>query len=139
MKLELKRDTFHDNDTLGKIFIDGAFECYTCEDAVREVFGKPVSEWKVYGKTAIPRGEYGVTITMSNRFQKLMPLLSGVVGFSGIRIHSGNTAADTEGCILVGTSRNPTGVGNSRIAMGLLQGKIQAALDRGETVIIMVN
>lgn len=139
MKLELKRDTFYPSTTLGKLFIDGVFECYTCEDAVREVFGQPVPSWKIPGKTAIPRGEYPVTITMSNRFKKLMPLLSGVVGFSGVRIHSGNTAADTEGCILVGSIRLPMGVGHSRLAMLPLQTKIQAALNSGETVTIKVT
>ena len=74
---------------------------WVLEDQVREVVGEPVSEWKVPGKTAIPAGRYKVLITFSNRFQKLMPQLMDVPGFTGVRIHAGNTAADTEGCLLL--------------------------------------
>lgn len=64
-----------------------------------------ISETKVYGQTAIPTGEYQITITYSNRFKKLMPLLNNVPGFAGIRIHTGNTDKDSDGCILVGKNK----------------------------------
>ena len=102
MKLKLQRDPSADGATIGKLFVDGVFECFTLEDQIREVFGKPVEQWKVPGQTAIPSGTYRVTVDFSMRFQQMMPHILNVPGFDGIRIHSGNTAADTEGCILVG-------------------------------------
>jgi len=102
VKLELKRVKLGEEFTIGKLSVDGKFICYTLEDTVREQVGVPVEQWKVMSKTAIPTGTYPVTITMSNRFKTMLPLLGNVPGFSGVRIHTGNSAKDTEGCILVG-------------------------------------
>ena len=102
MKLTLERVKLGDDFTVGKLSADGKFVFYTLEDKVREEIGVPVEQWKVMGQTAIPKGTYLVTITMSNRFKTKLPLLSNVPGFSGVRIHTGNSAKDTEGCILVG-------------------------------------
>lgn len=102
MKLTLQRVKLGEDYTIGKLLVDGKFICYTLEDKVREEIGVPVEQWKVAGKTAIPKGTYSVTITMSNRFKIKLPLLDSVPGFSGVRIHTGNSSKDTEGCILVG-------------------------------------
>lgn len=102
MKLTLERVKLGEDFTVGKLSADGKFVCYTLEDKVREEIGVPVEQWKVMGQTAIPKGTYPITITMSNRFKTKLPLLGNVPGFSGVRIHTGNTAKDTEGCILVG-------------------------------------
>lgn len=102
MKLRLERYGPHPNSTLGTLAIDGELFCWTLEDEIREIEGEPVEKWKVKGETAIPRGNYTVMINFSNRFQREMPQLLDVPGFSGIRIHPGNTNKDTEGCILVG-------------------------------------
>lgn len=75
-----------------------------------------IKEIKIPGKTAIPYGRYEVGISYSNRFKKLMPIVFDVPGFSGIRIHAGNTEDDTEGCPLVGLSRSTDTVLQSRIA-----------------------
>lgn len=139
MLIELRRDLFNARQTIGKLFIDGRFECYTLEDCMREVAGSPVSVWKVPHETAIPRGSYQVITSMSNRFGKVMPLLIGVPGFDGVRIHAGNTEADTEGCILLGDVRFATYIGASRIAVSRVQPKIQAALDRKDTVMITIE
>lgn len=107
MELTLKRDILADGYTLGLLSVDGKPYCYTVEDKVREGV-------KIPGKTAIPYGRYKVIVNMSNRFKKLMPLLIDVPGFEGVRIHSGNTAEDTEGCIIVGKIRTEKGVRDSR-------------------------
>ena len=108
MKLELHRKVFNtdgDRSTIGELYIDGVFFCYTLEDEIRP------DGIKVDGKTAIPIGEdYKVELTFSNRFQRMMPLIynqpdktiaSHGVKFSGVRFHGGNTAKDTHGCPLV--------------------------------------
>ena len=122
MKLELKRLKFGEDYTIGRLTLDGRFLCYTLEDKVREVIGEPVAAWKVQDKTAIPVGVYPVIITMSARFKIRLPLLMDVPGFSGIRIHTGNTSKDTEGCILVGSTWDGSSgwIGSSKVAFSLL-------------------
>lgn len=95
MKLLLKRDEFHDDCTIGQLFVDGEFECYTLEDVVRD---GP----KIPRETAIPTGTYEVILNESPRFKKILPRLVDVPGFTGILIHGGNGPEDTSGCILVG-------------------------------------
>lgn len=96
MRLLLKRIAYKETYTIGELFIDGQYFSDTLEDKVRE------DGIKIYGETAIPKGEYQVIINHSNRFNRPMPLLLDVPNFNGIRIHSGNTNADTSGCILIG-------------------------------------
>lgn len=132
MKLILQRSTAGKGCTIGALMVDGLEGCFTCEDVVREIPGAPVSSWKVQGETAIPAGNYQVIITPSARFKRDLPLLVNVPGFAGVRIHPGNTAVDTEGCILVGTRVGVNSVLESRIAFNALFEKIQSALDAGE-------
>jgi hypothetical protein len=106
MDIQVKRFEFGTNYTISKMSIDGVFECYVLEDKVREVPDQPVEQWKIAGQTAIPVGSYKVTIDFSTRFARDMPHILNVPGFSGIRIHSGNTDADTEGCLLLGSAWN---------------------------------
>lgn len=127
MNLRLIREPSRDAATLGALYVNGVFQCWTCEDAIREVPGQPVKAWKVPGLTAIPAGRYPVVITMSPRFRKRLPLLLNVPGFDGIRIHVGNRAKDTEGCILPGRVRLPDGVGQSRVAFDALFARLEAA------------
>lgn len=107
MKLLLKRDTASPakDTTLGQLFVvedgmDPVFFCFTLEDEMREL--GPHGEGKVFGATAIPAGTYEVVVTFSPKFKKQLPRLLNVPFFSGILMHSGNTDADTMGCILVG-------------------------------------
>ncbi len=119
MKLVLKRKVFTNESTTGELSIDGIFECFTLEDIDRGLTAtmdiKEIEKTKIHSMTAIPYGDYEVVINHSNRFNCLMPLLIGVKGFSGVRIHTGNKSADTEGCILVGKTVGLDFIGNSKI------------------------
>lgn len=119
MKLLLKRIHKTDVSTIGELYIDGIFQCYTLENIERDV--------KIKSETAIAKGKYKVMITLSNRFKKYMPLLLNVPNFEGVRIHSGNTNHDTEGCILVGQTRSKDFIGQSRKAFDKLFKKLETA------------
>ena len=93
---------------------------------------------KVYGETAIPAGTYDVTVTWSPRFKTRLPILGDVPNFSGVRIHPGNKADDTEGCILVGRAVYPDRLGQSRLAFDVLMAKIDAATQSGDPVTIEI-
>ena len=94
---------------------------------------------KLKGCSAIPEGRYPVVITYSPKMKEWLPLLVNVPMFSGIRIHAGNTAKDTQGCILVGQNLKKGMVLNSRIWLKRLKDKIVEAKDKGEAVWITVK
>lgn len=132
MKLKLFRPntSLNTDFTEGKLYVENVFECYTLEDKDRRL---EEGNEKVQNATAIPRGTYEVVITYSNRFKREMPLLLNVPGFTGIRIHSGNTSEDTEGCILVGdrnSKEDDNFIGASRIAYNRLFEKLKNAKDK---------
>lgn len=131
MKFTLTRYHFADTFTIGGLYANDSFICYVLEDKVREQEGVPVAEWKVQNETAIPKGTYPLSVTYSNRFKTMMPLLSNVDGFTGIRIHTGNTSKNTEGCLIVGSSWDGRSdwVGGSKIAYERLLPMIQSAKD----------
>lgn len=133
MRLSLTRDQKGSQCTMGLLTIDGVPECFTLEDVVRP------DGVKIPGETAIPAGIYTVDITYSPRFKRDLPLLIGVKGFVGIRIHPGNTAANTEGCILVGRTRGGGRVNESVLAFDKLFGKLQAAKLAGQPITIEVR
>ena len=123
--LRLERKVLTPESTIGELSLDGVFQCWTLEDAVRE--GE-----KVFGKTAIHYGLYRVIVTHSERFKRDMPLLLDVPGFEGVRIHCGNTAADSDGCILLGRVKGKDWIGESRKAFDELFPKIRARTQTGE-------
>lgn len=131
MNLILKRIHEGETFTVGQLYEETKYGlspiCYTLEDKVRQVEGKPVKEWKVQNETAIPRGTYNVSVTLSNRFKVRLPLLNDVDGFTGIRIHSGNSSKNTEGCILVGMTWDGKSdwIGSSKVAMSSLMPLIE--------------
>lgn len=136
MNLTLTRQPSADGATLGRLAIDGAAFCDTLEDEDRALERDPAA--KIPGRSAIPRGRYPVRITWSPRFKRELPLLADVPGFSGVRIHPGNTAADTEGCILVGRiapgANGLPAIQNSRWTFNRLFERIATAQDRGQPV-----
>lgn len=123
--LQLVRYEFQLERTFGKLAQDGVFLCYTLEDG-------PESRVAPKTKGLIRAGEYRVDLTWSPRFNRILPLLEGVPGFEGIRIHSGNTERDTEGCILVGLNRDEVEIINSRAALQ----KLLEVVDFPTTIVI---
>lgn len=141
MQITVLRQPSFGGATVGKLYIDGAFTCYTLEDEVREVAGQPVHEWKIKGNTAIPVGTYRIALQNSPRFGADTMTLLNVPGFEFIRIHAGNTASDTEGCLLLGMRATDVSLvgGTSRLAVDLIKAKVRAAIERGETVTIDIQ
>lgn len=141
MMLILERRYAKDNATIGALFVGGEYQCDTLEDAVREVPGEPVRKWKIPGNTAIPSGKYFIEIVNSPRFGPDTLSLIDVPGFSAIRIHAGNSIADTDGCILVGKAAGGVILGGtSKPALKALKALIMAAiLTRGEQVWIEIK
>lgn len=117
MKLTLKRIALRPTYTIGKLYIDDVYFCDTIEDTVRDLNknGKfDNGEKKIHSKTAIPYGTYEIKWTYSPRFKKYTPQLMNVPSFEGIRVHAGNTSADTEGCLILGENKQVGKVLNSR-------------------------
>lgn len=123
MELKLERKFFGETYTVGDLYIDGVFFCNTIEDKVRQLpetcpgtseGHNCTCKEKVYGETAIPAGTYKVTVGYSPRFKRNLPRLHDVPHFIGILIHSGNTAKDSAGCIIVGNNTAKGIVTNSR-------------------------
>lgn len=135
--LRLIREPSAHNATLGSLYLNDVWQCWTLEDQIREQEGQPVASWKVPGATAIPARQYQVGLTLSHRFGVVLPELLKVHGFSGIRIHAGNTSKDTEGCILVGHSRGDATVIESKLALAYLMRALQAAA--GELIMIQIE
>jgi hypothetical protein len=124
-KVKVVRDTFLADCTLGKVFVNDSYVCETLEDFVREIPGKPTADWKIKGYTAIPVGTYKMTLSMSAHFGKVLPELHDVPGYEGVRIHSGNTSADTEGCLLLGLYRVGGTISSSRHAFMVFMNAIK--------------
>jgi hypothetical protein len=130
MKLKLERLYLKENYTIGKFYVNGAYCCDSLEDCVRP------DGIKIYGKTAIPYGIYKVIMNDSPKFGRLMPLLLDVPGFEGVRIHSGNFAEDTEGCILVGKNHIKGGLVDSRFYSNALNSMMEK--EQGDITIEIV-
>lgn len=129
--LRLIRETPINETTLGVLFVANAFVCFTLEDMIREQPGVPVEAWKVPQRTCIPAGQYHVAITWSQKFQRLLPEIQQVPGFTGIRIHPLNLATQTDGCIGVGFARSGASIQESKAATVVVEARIQAALTAG--------
>lgn len=124
MKITLIRIANRPTYCIGKLYIDGIYQCDVLEDVDRGLDDSmtvdEILKKKVKGQTAIPTGTYPIYITYSPKYKKKMPLVDNVKGYSGIRIHSGNTHKDTEGCLLVGKNKEVGKVLESRVTFNQL-------------------
>lgn len=122
-----KRDTY----TIGRFYINGQRFCESIEDRDRgltqDMDIKEIKRIKVFGQTAIPVGTYTVKMTHSPKYKRQMPEVLDVPGYSGIRIHSGNTADDTEGCIVLGRNTKVGMVTESRKTCKEFERMLEAA------------
>lgn len=104
---------------------DGGLQpfCDTLEPPRRNLLngGKWDKRLKVKGMTAIPEGRYLMRFTYSPKFGKRLFQLMDVPLFDGIRIHSGNSVKDTQGCILVGNNTKVGRLENSRAVLFKLE------------------
>ncbi len=135
MELKLNRIFLSSSATIGELWANNTHLCDTLEDRVR-----PEGE-KIYGKTAIPEGTYEMVLSYSPRFKKILPEILNVPNFTGIRIHCGNSSADSSGCILVGTwdGEKEDWISDSKIAFNELMSLLQKAADNKEKVAITIN
>lgn len=128
MKLKLVRKEFTDKSTIGDLYIDGEFFCYVLEDKDRNLKSTDTLAYiklnKVWGVTAIPSGVYKLKLSMSNRFKRILPEILNVKGYEGVRIHRGNTAEDSLGCLIVGFKKSPNSVLESTKAENALVAKL---------------
>lgn len=142
-EIVLNRQIYTDQSTIGQITYGDKKTLWTLEDRVRDKnFDGDLDdagETKIKHETAIPAGRYKVIVTYSNRFKKPLPLLVNVKGFEGIRIHSGNTKADTSGCILVGLTKGDNAVYSSRDAFKLLFDYLQTVINKEEVFIKIID
>src|SRR5260221_304793 len=132
MDLILKRTRLRDTITTGQLYIDGVYFCFTLEDKVREQIGIPVQKWKVFGETAIPYGVYKIILEDSPKFGPETLTINKVDGFTGVRMHAGNTQFDTDGCIIVGYRVRDDGIivpGTTKPAVADLKKLVKQATD----------
>jgi hypothetical protein len=138
MQIEMKRRMFSDKSTISYMFIDFFYECFTLEDTDRQIEGKPVKDWKIAGKTCIPRGTYEVKMLFSPKFKKKMPHITGIEGFDNVMFHWGNTPLDTDGCPLLGKHAKPDYVGGSKVAFDGFMKKLLPAIAK-EKVYVTIS
>lgn len=143
MELRIERKWKKPDYTIGRLYINGEYVCNTLEDTDRGLYQgmsqADVLKVKVKGATAIPRGTYNVIYTYSPKYKRNMPLVENVTGFCGIRIHSGNTAKDTEGCILCGENKQVGMVLNSRVWTEKVTERMKEAWNKREKVTLKIK
>lgn len=138
--LLLKRQVLAGAFTLG-VLAFGGHQWYSVEDAVRPLTNctQSTCTGKINGRTAIPSGTYEIRDTYSPRFHRNVLELIGVPGFQGIRIHPGNTAEDTEGCLILGFKRTGTGVTQSVAGITAFNIEVRRELAKGNRVFITIQ
>lgn len=142
MEIQVNRIARKDGYTIGRMSLNGEYFCDTLEDTDRGLNSTMSSDEilskKRKGITAIPTGEYDVILTFSPRFKRVLPLLLSVKGYEGVRVHAGNTAEDTEGCLLVGENKEKGKVLNSRATLEKLMSVLLKCEKRKEKISITI-
>lgn len=154
MELKVERKWKKDTYTIGKLYINGVFFCNTLEDKDRGLTQKmslmQIKSLKVHSQTAIPSGKYNIRMDVispkyslkpwffSNCHGGRVPRLENVPGFDGVLIHTGNTAADSSGCILVGKNDKVGMVTKSKDYFLQLYNKMYVAYKKGEKITITI-
>jgi hypothetical protein len=114
MKLKVVRETKNDVCTIGSLFINDVFFCYTLEDKDRGLKQSDsllfIQAKKIFGLTAIPSGFYKLTVNQSPKFKRMLPRILDIKGFDGVLLHRGNSANDSLGCILVGYKKGDNSI-----------------------------
>lgn len=136
MELILQRFTHDGESTLGMLTLDGAFQCFTLEDAYRKT--------KIFGRTRINAGTYSLIPRHHGRIQQshkrrwghpFVIEIANVPLFTDVLIHCGNNHEHTKGCVLVGDIANATwtdmSIGASRVAYERLYGEVCNACSAG--------
>ena len=152
MELILERIAKRKTYTIGRLYIrqqvmdeylPGTADEYFCDTLEPTWRDYQNGAYKVKGRSAIPEGRYAVVISWSPKLGAWLPILLGGPEFNkqwqGIRIHAGNTAKDTQGCILVGMNKLAGQVVDSRIWLHRLKQKIVEAKDKGEAVWLTIK
>lgn len=153
MEVKVKRIAKKEAYTIGKMYVNGEYVCDTLEDKDRGLTSNmsvaQICGVKVHGETAIPTGRYLVDMkTVSPRFggraqyqfcKGRLPRLCNTPGYQGVLIHIGNTAKDTEGCILVGENKERGKVLNSKATFNRLYLRLAIADKRGEQIWITIE
>lgn len=153
MELKLIRKVKNPSYTLGDLYVNNEYFSNTLEDTDRGLSDSmsltEIQSKKVYGKTAIPKGTYEVTLdTVSPKFKDRawakfcegkLPRLSNVKGFEGVLIHVGNTSEDSLGCILVGKNTARGIVSDSTNTFKRLYSLLQEGKNKGEKITIKIQ
>lgn len=142
MEIQVRRFAFKESYTIGRMAINGDRFCETLEDVVRDLKDYDHNgnfDNKVYGRTAIPCGRYKVIISYSPKFDKRLPELLNVPGFTSIRIHAGADAKHTEGCLLIGENKQRGRLQNGAYFQNILIDLIDEAINNGEKCQIKIT
>lgn len=154
MELKLKRIAKKNGYTIGRLSIDGKYFSDTLEDVDRGLDSSMsldvLKRKKLAHITAIPTGRYQVTMDVisprlsRSKFYKQygggrVPRLLNVPAFDGILIHCGNTAKDTDGCILVGKNKQVGMVLDSKATYSNLYPLLEVAYKRKEKIFITIQ
>lgn len=154
MKILVDRKWKKDTYVIGRLYVNGVLFCNTLEDKDRGLKQTDslatIKSKKVYGETAIPTGTYEIDMTITSPkysavqwYRDLckgkMPTIANVPGFSRVLIHPGNTALDTNACLLVGNNTIKGKLTNSKETFAKLYKQMKAAHDKGEKITIEIK